>query len=213
MRNLFSDFFSHRKLFYSLFNQAAKNITDMSALLIALVSTCTARDREPLYKQINALEEIGDDISHKIYLGLDKVFFTPFNRKDIHRLTSVLDDVADNIQEAASRMHTYALEQFIPAISEIAEYVKSSCTEIQNLVSSMAKIDDPDAMLGSCRKIGDYQNQSEKAYHRALADLFATEKDPIRLIKYSDILHSLETSVSKCKNATDVIEMIILNSK
>ncbi|HVW12651.1 MAG TPA: DUF47 family protein [Mucilaginibacter sp.] len=212
MRNLFRDFFSHRELFYGLFNQAAKNITDMSVLLATLVSIREAGDREPLYKQINTLEEAGDDISHKIYLGLDKVFFTPFNRKDIHQLTSVLDDVADNIQEAAGRMHTYAVEQFIPAISEIAEYIKGSCIEMQNLVSSMAKIDDPNAMLVSCRRVKEFENQSDKAYNHALANLFATEKDAIRLIKYRDILYSLETSVNKCKNATDVIEIIVINS-
>ncbi len=75
----------------------------MSELLTAVVDTSSIEDREPLYRQINTLEETGDDITHKVYLGLDKVYFTPFNRKDIHILASAIDDVADNVHEAAGK--------------------------------------------------------------------------------------------------------------
>src|SRR3569832_1422546 len=113
MRNLFFDFFSHRALFYGLFNQAGKNIVEMSELLSTVAETESVEEREPLFKQINSLEETGDDITHKVYLGLDKVFFTPFNRKDIHILASAIDDVADNVQEAAGRMQLYNIEYFM----------------------------------------------------------------------------------------------------
>ncbi len=184
----------------------------MSELLTAVVGTPSLEEREPLYKQINTLEETGDDITHKIYLGLDKVFFTPFNRKDIHILASAIDDVADNVHEAAGRMNLYNIELFIPAISEIVSYVKRSCYELQKLICSLSKIEDTEAMLGSCRLIKEYEHQSDQVYYHALADLFANEKDPITLIKHRDILYSLEASANKCKNVTDAIEIIILNS-
>src|ERR1700743_2130446 len=142
MRKLFFDFFSHRALFYGLFNQAGKNIVEMSELLSAVIDTGSAEERGPLYKQINTLEEAGDDITHKVYLGLDKVFFTPFNRKDIHTLASAIDDVADYVHKAAGRMQLYNIENFMPAIREIAGYIKRSCAELQKLICSLAKIED-----------------------------------------------------------------------
>src|ERR1700743_4026565 len=131
MRNPFFDFFSHRALFYGLFNKAGKNILEMADLLSAVLDTAPKEERESLYRQINALEETGDDITHKVYLGLDKVFFTPINRKDIHILASAIDDVADNIHEAAGRIQLYNIDHFMPAISEIAGYIKRSCAELQ----------------------------------------------------------------------------------
>src|ERR1700760_4214902 len=104
MRNIFRDFFSHRALFYGLFSQAGKNIVQMSELLANAVNSSSAEERAAIFKQIDSLEETGDDITHKVYLGLDKVFFTPFNRNDIHVLASAIDDVADYVQEAAGRM-------------------------------------------------------------------------------------------------------------
>lgn len=212
MANIFHNFFSHRDLFYGLFNRAGQNICDMSELLMAVVESKTASEREPFYKQINILEETGDDITHKVYLGLDKVFFTPLNRKDIYALASAIDDVADYVHEAAGRMQLYHIETFIPAIREIADYVKRSCSELQKLIFSLAKMEDSEAMLASCRLIKQYENQSDQVYYHALADLFAHETDPIRLIKHRDILFSLETSANKCKAVTDAIEIIVINS-
>lgn len=212
MRKLFFDFFSHRALFYGLFNQAAKNIVEMSELLSAITDTTPATEREPLYKQINILEEAGDDITHKIYLGLDKVFFTPLNRKDIHTLASAIDDVADNIHEAAGRMNLYEIDEFIPSIGQMAKLVQLSCTELQTLINALANLKDTEKLLNSCRMVKDYEHQVDDIYYHALADLFAREKDAITLIKHRDILFSLEASANKCKNVTDALEIIILNS-
>lgn len=212
MRNLFHDFLSHRALFYGLFDQGGKNMVEMAELLAAVVDTQSIDEREPLYRQINTLEETGDDITHKIYLGLDKVFFTPINRKDIHILASAIDDVADNIHEAAGRMNLYNIEEFIPAIGKMVNYIQLSCIEIQKLINALGKIKDTDSMLASCRTIKDHEHQTDQIYYHALADLFAREKDAITLIKHRDILFSLETAANKCKNATDAIEIIILNS-
>ena len=121
----------------------------MSELLATVVHTESVEEREDIYRQINVLEETGDDITHKVYLGLDKYFFTPLNRKDIHTLASAIDDVADNVHEAAGRMHLYNIENFMPAIRQISGYIKHSCTEIQKLIRSLAKIEDSASMLAS----------------------------------------------------------------
>jgi predicted phosphate transport protein (TIGR00153 family) len=212
MRNLFRDFFSHRALFYGLFNQAGKNIVEMAELLAAVVHTGSEEEREPLYRQINSLEETGDDITHKVYLGLDKVFFTPINRKDIHVLISAIDDVADNIHEAAGRMHLYNVDGFLSEIGEMVNYIRLSCIELQKLISGLNKIENTERMIATCRQIKGYEHQTDLIYYHALADLFANEKNAITLIKHRDILYSLEASANKCKNVTDAIEIIILNS-
>jgi uncharacterized protein Yka (UPF0111/DUF47 family) len=67
-------------------------------------------------------------------------------------------------------------------------------------------------ILASCKIIKDYERQSDQIYYNSLADLFANEKDAITLIKYREVLHSLESTANKCKNTTDVLQAILLNS-
>ena len=93
-----------KKIFFPLFEQAANNVVIMSAILVDAVNSPDSATREDLFKQIDKLENKGDELTHQIYLELGKNFITPFDREDIHALATAIDDVADFIQGAANRM-------------------------------------------------------------------------------------------------------------
>jgi predicted phosphate transport protein (TIGR00153 family) len=212
MVRFFHDYFLNGAQFYNLFDQAAKNSVDMADLLVIAVNTSDPADREPLFKQIERLENIGDDLTHKIYLALDKVVFTPLNRGDIHTLASAIDDVADYIHESSERMNLYNINEVIPAIKQIAVIILKASTEIDKAISMLRVQSKGTMILESCRLIKDYERQSDQVYYNALADLFANEHDAITLIKYREILYSLETTTNKCKSVTDVLQAILVNS-
>jgi predicted phosphate transport protein (TIGR00153 family) len=211
MRNLFEDFFSHKALFFGMFNEAGANIVEMAELLVKLTEIDLQEERDETINRINSLEEKGDNITHKVYLSLDKIVFTPLYRKDIHTLISAIDDVADHIHESAGRIRTYKLQKIIEPMKDIAQYILRSCTELNQLINSLDRKVQVDLMFNACKQIKKYEYQADLIYYRSLADLFANEKDPIELIKYRDILSSLETSTNKCKNVTDAIETILIN--
>ena len=212
MGRFFQDYFLNGVQFYNLFDIAAKNAAEMAQLLVNAVNTELPADREVIFKEIDRLESIGDDTTHKIYLALDKVVFTPLNRQDIHTLASAIDDVADFINEASERMYLYNVDEIVPAMKEIAGIILMASTEIERSVAMLRSSTKGDEILKSCRLIKDYERQSDQVYYNSLADLFANEKDAITLIKYREILHSLETTTNKCKHATDVLQTILLNS-
>ncbi len=211
MSSFFQNYFLNGAQFFNLFDQAAKNAVEMAQLLVNAVNINDAEEREVVFKQIDRLENVGDDITHKIYLALDKVVFTPLNRKDIHTLASAIDDVADYIHEASERMYLYHIVEFVPPIKEIANIILNASMEIERSVN-LLRSNKQSEVLASCRIIKDYEHQSDQIYYKSLANLFANEKDAINLIKYREILHSLETTTNKCKNATEVLQAILVNS-
>jgi predicted phosphate transport protein (TIGR00153 family) len=211
MSSFFQNYFLNGAQFFNLFDQAASNAVEMAQLLVNAVNIDAVDDREPIFKQIDRLENVGDDITHKIYLALDKVVFTPLNRKDIHTLASAIDDVADYIHEASERMHLYNIVEIVPAIKEIAGIILSASMEIEKSIN-LLRSNKQSEVLAACKLIKDYEHQSDQIYYSSLAQLFADEKDAIKLIKYREILHSLETTTNKCKNATEVLQAILINS-
>jgi len=211
MTGFFQNYFLNGAQFYGLFDQAAQNMVEMATLLVKAVNNENAEEREIIFKQIDKLENVGDDITHKIYLILDKVVFTPMNRQDIHTLAAVLDDVADYIHEASERMYLYHIEDFMTPIKEIAAIILSASMEIQKSIKLLRASSEKDMVLASCRQIRDYEHQSDQIYYNSLANLFANEKDAINLIKYREILYSLETTTNKCKKATEVLQTILIN--
>ncbi|HTH83370.1 MAG TPA: DUF47 family protein [Mucilaginibacter sp.] len=211
MVRYFRNFFSNRALFYNLFDESAKNMVEMAALLVTAVNIEEFEEREPIFKQIDKLENHGDDITHKIYLALDKVIFTPMNRGSIHVLAACIDDVADTIHEASGRMYIYNITEFVPAFKEIAAIIYKASQEIEKVVNSLRSKEHADAADASCRQIKQYEHEADQVYYHAVAELFANETDAITLIKYREILSSLENTVNRCKNATDALETILIN--
>lgn len=212
MGRFFQDYFLNGAQFYNLFDIAANNAVAMAGLLVDAVNTDAALEREVIFKEIDRLEGIGDDTTHKIYLALDKVVFTPLNRQDIHTLASAIDDVADFINEASERMFLYNIDEVVPAIKQIADIVLKASMEIEKAVNMLRSSTKGALIMESCKLIKDYERQSDQIYYNSLADLFANEKDAITLIKYREILHSLESTTNKCKKATEVLQAILLNS-
>lgn len=211
MGNSVINYFSNRLLLFELLGQAAKNISEMAAQLVHVVNIETYGEREPIFKQINKMENIGDDITHKIYLLLNKLTFAPLNRNNIRALASTLDDIADSIQEASGRMYLYQIEDFLPPIKDISSIILMASLEIETAVNLIKSSKKTAEILEICRKVKTYERQSDQVYYHAVAILFAEEKDPIRLLKYREIFLSLETSVNKCKNVSDTLGTIMIN--
>src|SRR5690606_10113032 len=103
LNNIFQYFIQKDKKFFTLFEKAAANLIELGKDLNEAVNTDDLSARKELFKKIEDLEHIGDDITHQIYLELGKNFITPFDREDIHELASAIDDVADYIHDSANR--------------------------------------------------------------------------------------------------------------
>jgi predicted phosphate transport protein (TIGR00153 family) len=103
----------HERGFYPLFTRAAQNIARAADDLSALVAA-PLEERPALAKRVKDAENAGDEVTHEILVKLNSTFVTPFDREDIYRLTSSLDDVVDAIEEAADRIVLYRLDE-LPA--------------------------------------------------------------------------------------------------
>jgi len=211
MDSLFRNYLTNRSLFFNLFDMAAKNSVEMAGLLASAVNGKTNGERDAIFKQINKMENTGDDITHKIYLCLDKIFFTPLNRNDIHTLAATIDDVADTIKEASGRMYLYNIDEYTPPVKEITAIILKASTEIAQAVCLLRTAKKNGDLTDVCFRVKSYERQSDEVYYHAVAELFLNEKDPIRLVKYRDVLSSLETAVNKCKNVADVLNTISIN--
>ena len=201
-----------KKIFFPLFEQAAKNVVTMATILVETVNSENPATREDLIRQIDKLENKGDEITHQIYLELGKNFITPFDREDIHQLASAIDDVADNIQGAANRMSLYRIDDFNDHIKRLSELILQGSAELEKAVRELKDLKNVRSIADSCIRINSIENQADNVFDRAVADLFLYEKDAIRLIKYKEILSSLETATDMCEDAANVMESILVKN-
>ena len=183
----------------------------MAGMLQSAVNLDTTCDFETVYKQIGKKENTGKEITRKIYLGLNKIFFTPLSRPDIQALASGLDDVADGIRETAGRIYLYHIDECSPAIRQIAALLLKACLGIERAISLVWSQQNRASVASSCSEVKNFEQQAARIYYQALAGLFSDEKNAIRLLKYREILLSLESTVNKCKTIADEISVVIMN--
>jgi predicted phosphate transport protein (TIGR00153 family) len=201
-----------KKIFFPLFEQAANNVVVMSNVLVEAVNTVDTVAREELFKQIDKLENKGDELTHQIYLELGKNFITPFDREDIHSLATAIDDVADFIQGAANRMSLYKIDDYNDAIRKLSELILQASLDLEKAVRELKDLKNVRNIADSCIRINSVENQADYVFDRAVADLFLYETDAIRLIKYKEILAALETATDRCEDAANVMESILVKN-
>ena len=197
--------------FFPMFEASTANLVKMSAVLKELVHSDSPERRKALTKQIEDLEHEGDKITHKTLSELSSTFITPFDREDIHTLTSVLDDIADFIHGASKRMDLYKLDVITPEIIKLSELIDKSVSEVHIAVKGLSSLKNKrEEVKEALVKINSLENNADDVFDLAIAHLFENEKDPIRLIKLKEILHVLETATDKCEDVADVIKGILI---
>ncbi len=93
--------------FFDFFSRAAENLVTGTALLSELV--LPDADVQSVSERLVEVEHDSDAITHELYKKINSSFITPFDREDIYRLGSGLDDVMDHIEAVGSLMYLYGL--------------------------------------------------------------------------------------------------------
>ncbi|HEY4612918.1 MAG TPA: DUF47 family protein [Bacteroidota bacterium] len=200
----------HDAKFFSMFEESVQNIVHASDLLKELAKAKNDHEREMLVGRIKELEHRGDDITHTIFSELNATFVTPFDREDIHHLTSALDDILDHIDGSAGRFTLYKIRKCPQSMVKLIDVLHDSIVELKRAVAMLRTMRDGADLQLVFQKVHQFENDGDTIFEKAIADLFEKEKNPIQIIKLKEIFVGLETATDKCEDAANVIEGILI---
>src|SRR6266705_6151720 len=193
--------------FFTMFSKIADNLISAARVLVDLFEHY--HDTEDKTAEIKRIEHVGDELTHSVLTKLNQTFITPFDREDIHRLASSLDDVLDFMNAAAERIAMYKILQPPPVSAELAGLIVLQTEELAQGVSLLEK---NGHVLEHCDEVNRLEDVADHVSRKAIADLFEHEKDPIHLIKIKELYEVLETATDKAEDAANVLEAIVLKS-
>jgi hypothetical protein len=193
--------------FFDMFSEMSGNLEDGARVMLELFRDY--RDVPARVQKIKDIEHKGDDMTHAVLIKLNQTFITPFDREDIHRLASSIDDVLDFINSAADRLINYKITNPPPAALKLAEIILKQAQEITQGVRLLEK---NQHVLEHCVEINRLENDADTVTRAAISSLFDEEKDPIQLIKIKELLEVLELATDKAEDAANVLETVVLKS-
>jgi uncharacterized protein len=197
--------------FFPLFESDAQNLVKAAELLKELMASTEYGDHERIHQQIKEIEHIGDEITNKTYVQLNKSFITPFDREDIHELTAHIDDVVDEINGIARRVCLYKPKKLIPIYKELAELIYQGAREIENAIHCLKDpVSNKEPITRACEKVKQIEHDADELYFAGVLELFEKEEDPKELIKNNKILENLERCVDEEEDVTDTLKAILI---
>jgi predicted phosphate transport protein (TIGR00153 family) len=199
--------------FFGLFDDHAKLIVDGAHALVEVLRNYEGgKDRAAGIKTIEDVEHAADRITHETVQLLHTSFITPFDRDDIHRLISRMDDVLDLIQDAGESLILYDIQKLTPEALQLAELLARCAERVQAAVKLMATMADGPQMLKICEEIDRLESEADKVMRDAISKLFRDEIDVRQLIKLKAVYESLESATDKCQDVANVIESVVLEN-
>ncbi|MFA6320632.1 MAG: DUF47 family protein [Candidatus Omnitrophota bacterium] len=194
--------------FFDLFEQQAKYAVDAAECFKELVSKATL-DEQSLLKMHN-IEHQGDDVAHTILDNLNKTFITPFDREDIHALAKELDDITDMLYTIVNRMKVYKVDGANKNLTEFAVVINESARAVLRAVSGLRDQKKSRDVADACVEINRLENLGDTMRDNILAELFETEKDPVKVIKLKEIYQDSETVLDICEDVAHVVQSILV---
>lgn len=197
------------KKFMPLLEKAATNLVDIARKLDE-VANASKKERNALFQKINAKEEEFTLIAREVNLELSRNFLTPFDREDIHALIVAMGDVVDYLNDSATRMDIYQLDDITKAIKKLTELNLEACKLLQKGVECLKGNKKLTHIAVICKKVSELEAKADKIHDKAVAEIFDKETDAKTIIKHKEVLFSLETASDKCKSVSNIMESVMV---
>jgi len=195
--------------FLPYIEQSADNLKEAANLYASLARVTSLDDMGAVRDEIKKLEHVGDKLTHSIFEELNLSFITPFDREDIYTLTKRMDDVLDLMDHVADMLVLYRIDHIEDGMTMLLEVTKRAVADIHKSVHSLRKMN-YDVIREQIISVHALENEGDRLYRHFIGNLYAEEKDAIRLMKYSSIYNELEQTIDKCEDLMNAIESIVL---
>ncbi len=193
------------KVFYPLFEQAANKLKVLSETLNEAVNT---PNRDALLKEVEVLKSEIEAIAQTTRMELSRNFITPFDREDIHLLITAVDEVADNLSDAASRMRLYHIDRITKPLKKLTEANLEACKEVSSAILRLNDNKNLPKIAESCKVLYRVERKADKVFDRAVADIFENESNALDIIRYKEVMTALESATDSCRKVANVLETI-----
>ena len=190
--------------FYPMFAASGQNLVTGARLLKELLGAAPG-DRKEIAEKMRAAEHAGDEVTHAIMRELNESFITPFDREDIYRLASSLDDVMDAMEAAVDLVVLYQIGELPPEVADQVDVIERAA---ELTAEAMLKLRSMKDLSEFWIELNRLENQADQVYRRLLARLFGGDFDAMTVMKLKEVVDQLEGAADAFEHVANTVETI-----
>ena len=189
--------------FYPLFDEQAQ-IAASAALVLQQLVTSLPVSAEQAEIVVTA-EKQADAVLRKVRAQLETSIVTPFDREDIQSLTNALDDVVDEMRAAADTALQHHLSTSLEGVSELLRILVEITSRNVTLVHGLRTLRDLNGVIDEIERL---ESEADGVYRKVMAELFSGRHDALDILRWKDVVESIESAIDAVEDASDVVQAI-----
>ena len=195
--------------FFSILNEHAELCHEASLLMVKALKGEISK--ETALGDIDRKEKEADELVNETVERLRKTFITPMDREDIQELIDELDTTIDSIKDIMDKMCMYNVGQPTKGAIRLIEIVQKCLKHITKSISYMNSLKKNHVRVeGRVLEVLRLEEEADAVYHEEMAILFRDCKDPIEIIKWKEILNSMEAVIDGCEDLVGTFRRVVL---
>src|SRR5262249_11264727 len=152
---------------FDLLAEAGVNIARAGRLLETMFREWP--DDSGLARDILKAEQEGDRITQEIVRRLNSNPGKALDTADVYALATQLDDIVDDIEEAADFMGLYKIEAPMDQGHTLTQILQQSCEQISQCLTDLREFKDLEPYWVEIHRL---ENEGDRVWREALASLF-----------------------------------------
>ncbi|GGM21333.1 DUF47 domain-containing protein [Deinococcus aerophilus] len=208
-----SKFMPSNPKFSARFAEAARNAHTTAQVLVDLLENYS--DVEAKVQRVRDLEHEGDRLSREVTNLLAESFIVPFDREDIIALNDELDDLVDDMEDAARKLSLYGVEKPLPQMAALARVVEKQCALLAQgmpMIEDTGKIRELARIAQEIRALEDEGDTISDEVQRTLYEGVTDVPGMIRAMRGGEIVDLIEDASDQAQRVAKTVESILLKN-
>ena len=198
------------EIFFDLFVDTAEAICKTARMLEDLMTNyCNINHK---IKAIEDMEHECDQYVHRILEQLNKSFITPIDREDIHLIAKELDNITDAIESTAHRFYMLNVKNIREESKILANLIVLCTAELREVMVDLKNMKKSTMLRKRIIEVNRLENEGDEIFRNAITQLFASENDPLEVIKWKEIYEYLENTLDACEDVANIAEGVIMKN-
>ncbi len=198
--------------YFEAFCELSQYSLKSAKLLKEVLNNFSFKNKSEKVKEMHQIEHTADLAKHDIMNRLVREFLPPIEREDIITLSQRIDDVTDAVEDVLIYIDIFNISRIRPEVIHFTEHVVECCKAVDEAIKVFKNFKNPKTLKDKIIEINHLEEKGDTLYADIVRKLYEKEKDPIELLRWTQILHRLEICCDNCEDVANVLESIMMNN-
>lgn len=192
--------------FEQIFQEHVETSVKCSEELLSLFTNFSFASQH--IQKIIELEHQADKLVGETYRKLDNTYISRYDKPDVERLITELDNVIDYMKKVAIAIQVYRITSLRQEAPVFAGIIVEMLKHLQEAIKTLPSLR-MDTIQTHVIAVKELEEKADALVNQAIQNLFEEENDYKTVIKWKDIFEELETVTDYAEDVINTLSSIV----